>query len=315
MSTASIYTLLQEKLEELKGLEIAKRHLDSSKEQLAQAKKESKKLVRQLEKENADIEKLEKLSIKKLFHKVLGDQEKQLEIERQEFLEMSLKYNEHKKSVELIEFELDVLKNKSKGIPVLKKQVVKLKKQREKEILSTKTRSSKRLRQVIEDSDYITLGKKEYAEALNVAADILKHLKAAMTHLRKAENWGTYKNVGGGRRGSYNQRGAIGNARNIIIKTQHLMRVFKKELQDINVHDFDTRLNADQLNGFTNIFFDNLITDWIIQKKIRNSLAEVRSAHDRIQRFYSYLESEYKKMDVSLKALVVERDEIITKKK
>ena len=314
MATASIYMLLQQKLEDLKGLQIVDRHYKTTKKALTDALKESKRLEKQLDKENADIEKLEKMSIKKLFHKVLGNAEKQLDIERQEFLELSLKHNEHKKSIELMEFEMGVLEGKKDGIPALKKEITKLKKLREKEILATSSRKAKKLRAIIEENDYLIVGKKEYQEAIVVGEDILKHLVVVIGHLRKAENWGTYKNVGGGRMSSYNQRGAIENARSIIIKTQHLMRIFKKELQDINVHDFDTRLSADQLSGFTNIFFDNLITDWIIQKKIKNTLSEVRSVHDRIKRFMGYLISEFKKMNLRVEQLNADRDLLIVSK-
>lgn len=311
MSTASIYEVLHQKLGELKSLEIVERHYKTTKDSLKNAVKESKRLQKQLDKENADIEKLEKLSIKKLFHKVLGNKEKQLEVERQEFLELSLKYNEHKKSIELLEFELNVLENKRHGIPGLKKEITKLKKKREKEILKSNNRIGKRLRSIVEETDYLVMGRKEYEEAILVGQDILTHLQAAVKYLRNAGEWGSYKNMGGGRMSSYNQRGAIEKARGIIIKTQHLFRIFKKELQDINVHDFDTSINAEQLNGFTNIFFDNLITDWIIQKKIRNTLSEVRSVFDRIQRFMGYLQTEFKKMDLRLQELSAEREKIV----
>ncbi len=314
MSTASIYKLLQEKLVELKSLEIAERHYKTTKNALVEAEKKDRKIRKQLKKENADVEKLERMGLKKLFHKILGDSEKQLETERQEFLELSLKHNEHIKSIELMEFELEVLDKKRKNISTVKKQLATLKKRREQELISSNSAKGKKLRKIIEEADYLTLGKKEYYEAIVVGKDIIKHLKTAMQYLRKAENWGTYKNMGGGRMSSYNQRGSIENAKTIIIRTQHLMRIFQKELQDINVHDFDTRINADQLSGFTNIFFDNLITDWIIQKKIRNTLSEIRSTHDRIKRFLAYLESEELKMQKKLAILNDEREMIITNK-
>jgi len=69
-----------------------------------------------------------------------------------------------------------------------------------------------------------------------------------------------------------------------------------------------------QLDGFTNIFFDNLITDWIIQKKIKNTSAEIRSVFDRIKRLMSYLQSEKKKMNANFQALQNRREEILTSK-
>ncbi len=314
MSTNSIYVMLQQKLEELKAIEIVDRHFKTTQTTLKEAYKESKRLQKQLEKENADIEKLEKMSIKRLFHKVLGDKEQQLEKERQEFLEMTLKFKEHIKSIELLEFELKVLDNKRAGLSAVRKEVTQLKKKREKALIQGKSAKGKKLKALVEESDHLTLGKKEYLEALHVAQKIIQHLSLAIAKLRQAGNWGTYKTVSRGRGSSYNQRYAIEQARGIIIKTQHLMRIFKKELQDINVHDFDTRISADQLSGFTNIFFDNLITDWIIQKKIRNTLAEVRSIHDRIQRFSAYLNTEHKKMEKRLVLINKERDQLVSSK-
>jgi len=314
MSTNSIYTLLQQKLEELKSIEIVDRHFKTTQKSLKEAYKESKRIQKQLEKENADIEKLEKMSLKRLFHNILGNKEQQLEKERQEFLEMTLKFKEHTKSIELLEFEIKILDNKRIGLSAIRKEVASLKKKREKSLILSNSKKGKKLKALVEESDHLTLGKKEYQEAFVVAKKIIENLSFAISKLKIAGTWG-YNSGGRGRSASsYHQRYAIEQARTTIIKTQHLMRIFKKELQDINVHDFDTRINADQLSGFTNIFFDNLITDWIIQKKIRNTLAEVRSIHDRIKRFSAYLNTEHNKMEKRLLQINKERDLLITSK-
>ena len=314
MASSSIYDTLHEKLQELKSLEIVDRHIKTTSKSLKEAYKSSKKLEKQLDKENRDIEKLEKLSVKKLFHKVLGNKEEQLEKERQDFLEVSLKYNEHKKTIELLEFEMGVLQGRVKSIPKLKKELTKLKKLRENELLQTKGKLGKELRSVIKDGDSLIMGLKEFEEAIAVGDDILKHLNAILQYLKQAKDWGTWKMAGGRNMSSHNQRNAIDRARQLIYKSQHLMKLFKKELQDINVYDFDASLNSVQLDGFTNIFFDNLITDWIIQKKIKNTSAEIRSVFDRIKRLMSYLQSEKKKMNANFQALQNRREEILTSK-
>ena len=51
-----------------------------------------------MRKEFEDIENLEKLGMKALFYKVLGSQEEQLEKERQEYLQASLKYDQVRKT-------------------------------------------------------------------------------------------------------------------------------------------------------------------------------------------------------------------------
>ncbi len=311
MASSSIYSTLHEKLEEFKSLEIVERHLKTTGSSLKAAYSALKKLEKQLDKENRDIEKLEKLSVKKLFHKVLGNQEEQLEKERQDFLEVSLKYNEHKKTIELLEFEMDVLEGKSENLPILKREIERLKKLREKELLKSKGKLGKELRAIIQQSDDLVMGLREYDEAIIVGKDILEHFAAVLKYLKQAKDWGAWKMAGGRNMSSHNQRNAIDRARQLIYKTQHLLNILKKELQDINVYDFDTSLNSEQLDSFTNIFFDNLITDWIIQKKIKNTSAEIRSLYDRIKRLMSYLKTEKKKMKNALALLESRRQEII----
>jgi len=314
MASSSIYTTLHEKLEELKSLQIVDRHLKTTKTSLKSAYTALRQLEKRLDKENRDIEKIEKLSLKKLFHKVLGDQEEQLEKERQDFLEVSLKYNEHTKTIELLEFEMNVLKGKSENLPVLKKEINKLKKLREKELLKSTGKLGKELRSVVEQSDELVMGLREYDEAITVGKDILDHFAAILKYLKNAKDWGVWKMAGGRNVSSQSQRNAIDRARQLIYKSQHLLNIFKKELHDIDVYDFDTSLNSEQLDGFTNIFFDNLITDWIIQKKIKNTSAEIRSVYDRIKRLMSYLKAEQKKIKTNLTNLESRRQKIITSK-
>ena len=52
-----------------------------------------------MQKEFEDIEALEKLGMKTLFYKVLGSQQEQLEKERQDYLQASLKYDQVRKSL------------------------------------------------------------------------------------------------------------------------------------------------------------------------------------------------------------------------
>jgi len=50
-------------------------------------------LIKKLEKEAEDITRLEEMSLESIFHKMLGSKEEQIEKERQEYLQLSLKYD------------------------------------------------------------------------------------------------------------------------------------------------------------------------------------------------------------------------------
>lgn len=99
-------------LEEHQSLKKSEARLAEIVPEIEKVNREVQTLEQQMRKEFEDIENLEKLGMKALFYKVLGSQEEQLEKERQEYLQASLKYDQVRKNLELLEFEYNILKKK-----------------------------------------------------------------------------------------------------------------------------------------------------------------------------------------------------------
>ena len=125
------------------------RHIQELDQELSDAYKELDGLEKRLEKEFKDIERLEKLSVKGLFHQVLGSKEEQIEKERQEYLQASLKYDEAKKSTKLLEYERDLLEKKVQDLPALQNRLDQLIKQREKDLIENQTQIGSRLLEIL----------------------------------------------------------------------------------------------------------------------------------------------------------------------
>ena len=96
---------LKKAIEAHNSLQRVKNHLDHVIRQIREEERTLKELGEVLKKEHRDVKKLEKLSVKGIFHEFLGDKKKQLEIERQEYLDAVMRYNECVKFLELLEFE------------------------------------------------------------------------------------------------------------------------------------------------------------------------------------------------------------------
>ena len=54
---------------------------------------------------------------------------------------------------------------------------------------------------------------------------------------------------------------------------------------------------------FIDVFFDNLISDWVIQRKIKNALNNVESTFDKIRRYVLMIEKEMSNLDANIIAL------------
>ena len=259
-----------------------------------------------LNKENENIEDLEKLSIKSIFYKVLGDKEKQLEKERQDYLQTSLKYDEHRKTIELLEFEQKVLQEKIDKINHLESEIENLIEQRKKELLKSNQVVGDKLVKLtysIEHRRKLLIDMEEAIDAGNKALYVLSQM---IQSLQQAKNWGNWDMLSNERMSGYFKHSRLDTARQLSYQAKQLLMKFEDELRDVyqdEQEQFDFSLNFDSFSSFTDIFLDNLISDWIIQQKIANSLSNVISTRDRVTRVISYLQKDIPKLEKEIEKL------------
>ena len=99
-------------IEEHQSLQLAKSHLAELNRRIEENTWILKQLEDILEKEYQDVQQFEKMSVRGIFHKVLGDAQQQLEIEKQEYLHAVLKHKEQVQMLKMLEFERQVLEEK-----------------------------------------------------------------------------------------------------------------------------------------------------------------------------------------------------------
>jgi len=262
-------------------------------------------LVKQVDKESEDIEVLKKTGIKSLFYKVLGSKEEQLEKERQEYLEANLRYDEVRKSLELLSYERNILEDKIKYLPRTEQRYQELLKLREQEIISSNPQLADRIRtidaQITEREKMIF----EVDEAMQVGQGAAHLLNQVLDKLNQAINWGKWDMTG--RRGQMTghlKHRQIDQAKNLAYQAKISLTQFEKELRDIyGPEDFGLTVRIPSFSSFTDIFFDNLITDWIVQQKIQNTRSGVVGVRDKTQRLLSTLKGTLPKIDSEIKQL------------
>ena len=127
---------IKETISKISELEAVRRHYESTLEEWDRVLDKKDEIERLMIKELEDINNLEKLGVKSIFYKVLGNKEEQLEKERQEYLQVTLQFKEIQNALKVIEYEKALLKKKLVVIDELEKELETLKSIREKEILS-----------------------------------------------------------------------------------------------------------------------------------------------------------------------------------
>ena len=304
---------IKEVLEEFERLKNVDTHLAETEAQLTNAYSALQTLEKVLDKELKDIEKLEKISVKSLFYKTLGNKEEQIDKERQDYLEASLKFNEYKKEVELLEFERDVLRKKAGDLPAIKKKLDNLKEVRAEEILnSDNTRVRNEFRLLMDKLDTCILLNQELDEAIDEGEKSVKLLSVIIGHLKKAGKWGYWDmSSSKSRGGDYMKHQAIDKALKYLPKAQHQLNLFSRELKDLGESNINFKLNMAQFNRFTDFFFDNLISDWIIQQRIKSTLNNMESTSAHVKRILLNLKQEKQQNDQNYTALEAEKNDIL----
>lgn len=113
-------------------------------------------------------------------------------------------------------------------------------------------------------------------EALTGINDVIDSLQCA-------KGWGTWDLLGGGLISTAIKHSRIDDARKSVHQIQYRLKVFQKELNDVDPHlNSEICIDIGSFATFAEYFFDGLITDWIVQSRIDHSLQNAVNVKDKV---------------------------------
>lgn len=316
MATQTTSTKIKETITKITELEAVKRHFDSTLEELDAILDKKDEIENLMIKELEDINNLEKLGVRSIFHKVLGNKEEQLEKERQEYLQVTLQHKEIVNALEVVEFEKNVLEKKVLGLDELEKELKNLKQKREKEILQITGPLRNELLLIHKKKDDLSRYEIELKEAFAAGKQTIQSLNVVHGHLKKAKDWGNWDMVSnkGGRYHKRMKHGAIDRAMHEISRSKLYLRTFNKELADIGYSNRRLGLQVESIAQFPGMIFDNLISDWIVQNKIKGVLSTVGNLHDDVNLLMKSMERDMKNASQEYAELAEQRSHLLENK-
>lgn len=306
----NIHLRLVQKIEEFKSLELAKSHLDKLNLRIKDMQNKLGNLQATIEREYKDVEALEKLSLRSLFEKVLGDKESQLEKERQDYLHAVLSFNECKKSMELLDFERKILKKKLVNYNKTKSELHNLIRQRKNSLMKEDPLAKQLISDIDQKIDRIIASKRELHEAIIVGKKINKKLNNIISTLEQVRNWGQYTLNDPDQH--IQKMTFINKAKEEAYLTKQLLQEFEDELTDIYSHpDLKIQASVETFKHFIYSFFDGLISDWVLLMSIKNALYTVHQVNNKVTRMVQSLQYDLKKHSTNLTKLEDKKEKII----
>ncbi len=121
----------------------------------------------------------------------------------------------------------------------------------------------------------------ERMEALCAGERARSCLVNALDALDSAKNWGFFDLLGGGIISTLAKHSKMDKASGYIEEAKAALRVFGRELGDIEEYE-NIDLSTEDFWGFADWFFDGLLSDWVMQDRISEARAQVQRAIDRV---------------------------------
>lgn len=260
---------------------------------------QKQKLLITLQDEDKDVKKLESLSIAGLFYSILGSKQQQLEKERQELLCAELKYQDCCRTISVLEEELasyEAVLNSNQSAEVEYEMTMKRK---ESLILQSNDANTQKLIELIEKVANLEAQKKELHEAIEAGQVAMDKLSSVISSLNSADDWGTWDMLGGGFIATAAKHSHIDEAKEYAHITKNALRRFQNELSDVNI-SINIDINIGSLETFADYFFDGLISDWIVQSRVNESLENVQSVNSNVNNILRQLRQKYNSVQMEL---------------
>jgi len=266
--------------------------------------------LKELMKEENDVDKFEKLTFSNIIHSIIGDKQELLKKEKGEYYKAKVKYDEIRSIIEHLERDREVYYNKIKNFGELEKELEELLKEKEKIIESSEMHISYELDK-INDELVITKGYlKECNEAVKAGEAACSVLLKVEEPLNSAKNYGTWDMLGGGLLVTSAKHSKIDEARDRMIEARTKLDRFKTELSDVNMN-FNVEINIDSFSKFADYFLDGLFSDMNVQSKIDDSLRGIQEAKYKVRNIITGLRRNIESQEKNINKLEESRRELI----
>lgn len=303
---------LEQLIGEYRSIILSKNHLAKLKERIVKNEYDLKLLERIMEKEYEDVRSLEKLSVHSLFQSILGNKEERYEIEKQEYLQSVLKHREYAKTLDLMLYEQMVLEgkvaNEEKVFNALNELLIK-----RDQVISAKYLSLRQiLRQINQEIDQRLAAQREIHEANIVgtkARSCLNSMIALLTKAHDLEAWGTNPTS---TRVQTAVESYVEQSHENSMKLKVLLLELKDEMEDVYASTSIRHYSLiDEFVHFHDIYYDRLVSDWIIRHKILSVVNYLKGVQDNLILTLESLKKLLHTQEKKLAELYQRREEVV----
>lgn len=258
---------LAEQLQRQKKLQTMLASLQEEEQGLLQKEQQ---LLGLLNKEDKDVERLEKTTAASLFYAALGKKEERLEKEQQEACAARLKYDAALRQLDDCRRRIRSLTEEQQALAGCQSRYDALFEETQRQ-LHQDPKYGRQLCELEQQLGEAAGQLNEVAEAARAGGACLNQIERIESSLNSAEGWGTFDILGGGLIADVAKHSHLNEAQANAEQLQSLLSRFKTELADVKLTAQMGQVNVEGLLLFADYFFDGLIADWCVLSRIHDS--------------------------------------------
>ena len=295
-------------LSRLKSIELAKTHLQRLNKRISIGHRRLSSLEHTLNLKYQEVKDLEQSSMRKLFYKMLGNHNKKMEESQEEYLKAFLSVEEVTKSLELMEFEREVLEEKLSEESELTSRLNDLILVRTRKLDGLKPAIRAEIMKLNDDSDYYIRLNQEIHGARAAGIKLKSTIRKIISNLQfivKDENWSSF-NL------SSRQKEKMRDSKDLFWRAKQELQRFEDELSDINRGKKVRVLENDAgFRVFSTLFFDDLFPDWTAKLTIYGAVKTMEELDQRIKKIIRKLEVKIKALDRKIQEIEAIKKDLI----
>lgn len=300
-------------LEILEKLDSSKR-LNSQFEKVKQDKKVLETSVADillaLDKKNSEIEKFEKLTLTGIVSSVMGTKSKNLEKKRDEYLELSNRYERLKKELATTNFEYEILNGKTENILKLKKELKVLLEKREKELMNEDSEQGQTLKQVVYEILNEFEVKEQIENAINITENLQNKLTLLSAALRDAEASSSWRR-GRSKHNSIQLERALVKSREYNLDCRLIINKLENSLRHLGYSTLDINIELLDFKDFSGNILEYLFSDFFIKKRVADNIINVEHIYKKVRNIKNVLNQKLVETDEKIVKLENVKKKII----
>lgn len=260
-------------------------------------------LKRELESQQEDVLRLERVTLSAIFYSLIGKKEERLDKEKQESYGAKLKYDTAALEQRQVCSQIQDMEEQLRELAGIENRYTQLLQEKTQEIRNSGTPQAEELLQLERRITEKQSQKKEISEAIFAGNQAMNTMNEILTDLNDAEGWGIWDLAGGGLMSDLVKHNCLDEAQENVQKLQGELLRFKTELADVSV-DAQLQVRVDGFLRFADYFFDGLFADWTVLDHINESQGEVTKVQSQIRQLLSNLTAMLNGINEEITALV-----------